>query len=101
MWIIHQSKMWYFTLSVENEDEQSSEDENNIVKNVYAKKPSQVDYIFTSNMFQPGQIDLDQGIKTGNVATWPGINSKLIPFFLLKSEGTIFGHLEQTRKNTS
>ena len=52
-------------------------------------------------MFQPGQLDLDQGRKSGNVTTWPGLMAELNAKYLLKSDANIFVNLDQTQKNIS
>ena len=33
----HQNKLWYLTMSVDNEDKKVGDNENNLVKNVYEK----------------------------------------------------------------
>ena len=51
-------------------------------------------------MLHPGKIDPDQGHKNVNLETWSGLTAKLISKHIAKSEATIFGHLDQRRKNT-
>ena len=48
------------------------------MKFFYGVTLSRVGNIFTCNMFHPGQIDLDQGYKNRNFATWIDLRAKLI-----------------------
>ena len=40
-----------------------------------------------------------KGIKNGHFSTWPILTVELISAHLPKSEATVFGHMDQTRKN--
>ena len=52
---------------------------------------------FTYNMFQPSQVNLDQGRKNGNFAKWPGLTAERIAKHIPKYEATVLGHLDQTQ----
>ena len=50
--------------------------------------------------FNPVKPTFIKAVKNGKFSTWTGLKAKLIATHLPKSEATIFGNLDQTRKNT-
>ena len=51
-----------------------------------------------STCFSPVESTLIKDVNNGHFATCPGLTAGLIAAHLTKSEATIFGHLDQTRK---
>ena len=93
--------MWYFPLSVENEDEKVGKEENNLVNNVYEQKTqAELAMFLHATFFSLVKLNLIKAVKNGNLATWTGLTAELISRYLLKSEATIFGHLYQRQENT-
>ena len=50
--------------------------------------------------FSPVKSTSIKDVKNGNFTTWPSLISKLISARPPKPEGNIFGHLDQTEKNS-
>ena len=49
--------------------------------------------------FSPTTRTWIQGVKKGHFKTWPGVTVDAIKHYLIKSEATTLGHLDQQRKN--
>ena len=70
-WRNHHDKWWYLPLSVEYVDEKVGDNENNIVKNVYGKKQSELATFLHETFFSPVKSTLVKAVKNGNFVTWP------------------------------
>ena len=71
-----------------------------MVNNVHEQKTQAELEFFCMQHVYPGKINLYQGQKKGNLETWTGLTDNQISKYLLKSETTPFGHLDQSWKNT-
>ena len=74
---------------------------NNLFNNVYKNKTqAELASFLHATCFIPVKSTFIKALKNGIFLTWPGLMVKLIATHPPKIEATIFGNLDQMRKNT-
>ena len=75
-WRNHQNKLWYFALSVKNEDEQVGDNKNNLVNNIYQNKiQAELVSFLHETRLSPVKSTLTKYVNNGNFETWPGLTA--------------------------